>query len=275
MSDSPTVAPADLIGRPLFWPLAHLLGAYPHALPDAPSLNAALRRHVPGLLVGAGHDLSFVAPEACAEPDAGYEARIHRHGQVLTRSDNWHDFFNALVWLAFPLAKAALSRRHMASLAEQAQAGSRERGRLRDALTQFDECGIAVLASDGSLLEALRQHRWQEVFWLRRAELAEKMRFVVFGHGSYDQLRAPFFGLCAKAVYLEVAPDWLARPWPQQAADLDGRLADWLSRDVGQPADLKPLPLLGIPSVTPDNQTADYYADTRQFRPLRRQVVNS
>jgi hypothetical protein len=37
-----------------------------------------------------------------------------------------------------------------------------------------------------------------------------------------------------------------------------------------KPKDFHPLPLLGIPGATPDNEFSTYYDDTRQFRPLRR-----
>jgi hypothetical protein len=33
-------------------------------------------------------------------------------GEVATRPGNRHDFFNALIWLAFPRSKAAINRRH-------------------------------------------------------------------------------------------------------------------------------------------------------------------
>mgnify|MGYP000420307001 CR=1 FL=1 len=47
---------------------------------------------------------------------------------------------------------------------------------------------------------------------------------------------------------------------------LTGTSADYLRCT---PRDLQPLPLLGIPGATTENETATYYADTRQFRPAR------
>ena len=38
-------------------------------------------------------------------------------------------------------------------------------------------------------------------------------------------------------------------------------------------ASLVPLPLLGIPGLTPASECADYYRDTRQFRPRRQPVL--
>ena len=56
-----------------------------------------------------------------------------------------------------------------------------------------------------------------------------------------------------------------------QVAAADALLAADLSsgRDLA-PNDLQPLPLLGIPGVTPENADPAYYDDTWQFRPGRR-----
>jgi hypothetical protein len=117
----------------------------------------------------------------------------------------------------------------------------------------------------------LRAHAWKELFWQRRAQVAREMRFFVFGHATWDQLRAPFVGLTAKAVFLEVEASWLAWPLPQQVIDVDVRLAALFSQPDAhaRPRDFQPLPLLGIPGVTAENVDPAYYDDTRQFRPKR------
>jgi len=64
---------------------------------------------------------------------------------------------------------------------------------------------------------------------------------------------------------------WLALPRPARQRETDAWLAARLTdplRPFGN-ADLSPLPLLGIPGVTPDSEVSDYYRDTRQFRPKR------
>ena len=58
---------------------------------------------------------------------------------------------------------------------------------------------------------------------------------------------------------------------PARQAEADAWLAGRLA-DPDRPFDktaLSPLPLLGIPGVTADSERADYYRDTRQFRPPR------
>ena len=244
----------------LFGPLAPLLEQIPFA-PDSAALAALAQACA--VRTQRGMPVSFVPPQ---DDGLAYEARIWASGAVETRPDNWHDFFNALVWLTFPCAKAALNARHARVLAKLGELAD-GRGRERDAMTHFDECGIVVVSSDASLLELVRGFRWRELFWARRADLAGALSCFIFGHATYEQLLAPFRGLTAKAVLYEVSEDWLRRPLPEQLADLDRRLADELAAGAhADPRDLHPLPLMGFPGVTPDNESATYYDDSWQFR---------
>lgn len=257
--------PSDQAGFPspggLFAPLAPLLARIPFS-PDLAALNHLastidLRTH-------RGLPIAFVRT-----PDDGleYEARIWTNGQVATRPGNWHDFFNALVWLAFPRAKAALSGRHMGCMGGDGA----PRGTARDALTHFDECGLVVLSSQVELLDLLRGFRWRELFVERRAAVIERMRFVVFGHATYEALLQPFRGLTAKAILLADDAGLSARPPEELPAALDARLADILASGAyARPRDFQPVPLLGIPGVTAESENPAYYDDTWQFRPGRR-----
>lgn len=261
------LSPATLAGRPLFETLAPLLASLDAAvLPDAAHLSQLLQTHAPDALSGSGAPIRFVPPP----PDnPGYERHIHQTGEVPTRPDDWHDFFNALAWCVWPHSKTRCNALHLSAMAEQG--GSPGRGRVRDGITQWDECGLLVVSTRPALLEGLARHAWREVFWDARAELLASTRFLVFGHALWDALRAPFFGLCAKAVYRPVDEAWLAQPLAAQQAEADVWLADWLARqgmDLG-PRSLKPLPVLGIPGVVAESADPAYYQDTRQFRPRR------
>jgi len=268
------MAPIDdlrvLALQPLFEPLAaSLRGFGGETLPALAALNALLDGRDLPPQAASGAPIRFVPPGGF---DGGYEERVFARGEVETRTDNWHDFFNALAWLAYPRAKRVLNGRHHAALMVQRAAGRSERGAVRDAVTQFDECGIAVVSADAALLDLLRAHEWKELLWNRRAQLARDMRFFVFGHATWDQLRAPFVGLTAKAVLLDVAADWLAQPIARQVDDIDARLAAIFSQPdaYARPRDFQPLPLLGIPGVVPENAAVAYYDDARQFRPPRK-----
>ena len=102
------------------------------------------------------------------------------------------------------------------------------------------------------------------------------MRFVIFGHATYEQLLKPFRGLTAKAVLHEVSAAWLQMDASAQRAAVD----EWLAADLAsgrytRPRDFQPLPLLGIPGVTPDSEDPAYYDDTWQFRPGRRAAATA
>lgn len=250
-------------GRVLFEPLAPWLAKQSGtAPPSLESLDRFLQAEAVPPLSGGGAPVRFVA---ATNARMAYEAHIFQTGCVPTRPGNWHDAFNALVWVRFPLIKAVLNGRHVA-----ARGGQATRGATRDAATLFDESGVIVACADASLADSLRGHRWREVFVDRRAELDRSVRFIVFGHALYDQLRAPFVGLCGKALY--VALDEPALASPRLLADLDRRIADRLADPafLARPRDLSPLPLLGIPGVTEDNIDPAYYDDPRQFRPPKR-----
>ncbi len=259
----------ELARRPLFEPLRALLeGLTDGGVPDLRELNRSLRLDRAPLAYPGGVSMSFVAPAA---DGLSYEQRVHERGEVATRPGHWHDFFNAAVWAVFPRAKAALNARHYRSPSVQGVSRQEGRGPLRDAATQFDECGIVVASADAALTGGLREHAWKRVFWERRSELIERVQFVVFGHATYDQLRRPFPGLCAKALFIDVPMAWLAQDLDARRAAIDAWLCTLFSDPdrVTGPRDLSPLPLLGIPGVVAENGSADYYDDTRQFRPKR------
>lgn len=251
---------------PLFEPLQRWLEHLPPR-PDAAAV-AELAERFP-IHGENGRRIRFVPPQA---DGLAYECRIWESGEVETRPDNWHDFFNALVWFAFPLTKVAVSARHVRAMTPSGE----PRGTVRDVLTHFDECGIAVLSSQPALLELLRNFEWKQLFVEQRAAVRQHMRFVVFGHATYEALLKPYRGLTAKAILYEVDAAWLEQPLAARLGDLDARLAkDLASGRHARPRDLQPLPLLGIPGLTPDSEDPAYYDDTWQFRPGRRERLKS
>ncbi|MBV8035053.1 DUF3025 domain-containing protein [Roseateles sp.] len=181
------------------------------------------------------------------EPDrpraTGYEQHIAATGRVPTR-DNAHDLFNGLVWLRCPVLKAALNRAHVA--APPAPPG--RRGPMRDALTLLDESGM-LLAAPPELQQALREQDWTALFVTRRA-LWQQARALVVGHALLEKLLAPRPALCARVLLV---------------ADVEApRLPATLC-----PADMPPLPVLGIPGWWAANASREFYADDRVFRPKR------
>ena len=250
---------------PLFAPIASLLQAFAaHAGNDLDALNALARDVVPQPRTSTDQRIHFVHP-LTGQP--AYETKIEASGAVPTRSGNWHDVFNALVWMRFPQTKAQLNTLHVE---ERRQREPRfGRGPVRDAATQFDESGIIVLSSNRGLFALLAERRWSELFWLRRDDVVRSMRFIVFGHGLYDALRAPFYRMCGRAAFVPAHAGLIDAPVIDQCRHADELLAQRfaLRTYYPRPRALMALPILGIPGVCADNENAEYYADAVQFRP--------
>ena len=240
------------------------------AWPDCAALNRALDACAQRPLGGGGKPLRFVGHEARrAAFEDRYEQRIFLRGEVQLRSCNWHDILNALVWLTFPAAKAALNARQYAELLRQRERGAPNRGPAQDALTLFDEGGVIVAAADGALASLLRGREWKELFWRRREQVASRMRFYLFGHALYEKALQPFTGVTGRGVFIEVEMPFFSLPLPSQLADLDARVAAQIAdpRRFVAPRELVPVPVLGVPGWFAGNENEQYYEDAGYFRP--------
>ena len=198
----------------------------------------------------SGKPVCFTPP---GKKDAYYEIKVYETGEVETRPDNLHDYFNALAWLAFPRTKARINAMHAAEMPKEGA----QRGPLRDLLTIFDEGGAIVHCDDALLLRLLRTFRWKELFWEHRGRVLERMRIVVLGHAVLEQALAPWPGITCKAI---VVP---------HAADTDRAACHWLADRArsDSPRLLAPLPIFGYPGWHPDGARPTFYDDTRYFRP--------
>ncbi len=219
----------------------------------------------------SGFPLQLVPPAAAA--NVSYEQRLYVSGELEFREHNWHHLFNVLVWLTFPRAKAALNARHHLALPAGGAGG---RGPVRDALTLFDESGVIVVSADAELLDMIRGFRWKPLFWERRAEVIAGMDFLLFGHALGEKALAPYKGITGRGLLLEVDRDFLALPSAERLAQIDRRVALWISdpQVLRHNHELAPLPVLGVPGWCADNEQSAYYEDRDHFRPgrLRRQL---
>jgi hypothetical protein len=267
--------PDCLERSPMFEPLRAAAPTRGAAWPAPGELQRALDARVPPVRNARGMPLSLVPPGARRGGIGGkYEARVFLEGALQVRPGDWHDYFNVLAWLAFPRAKAALNARHHAELERQRAAGEHNRGPTQDALTLFDEGGAIVAASDDGLLALLREWRWKELFWERRAELAARMRFFVFGHALYEKARRPFLGITSRGILLEVEPGLMTAPLSEQVAEVDARAASWIS-DPGRlkgTRELAVVPILGVPGWHPHNNRESFYDNADYFRAARRKT---
>lgn len=222
-----------------------------------------------------GLPLQFVPSEGPRRRglDSQYEVGIFRSGCVPTRSRNLHDLFNALAWITFPKTKALLNRLHYGVLA--ACSGGREgtpgRGTARDVLTLFDEGGVIVACGEPELADLLRSFRWKTLFWTRRKDVRRAMHCLVFGHAIHEKSLEPYKGVTAKALILDVSPDFLCMPLEEKIAQLDARVARYFEApaSLASTRTLAPLPVYGIPGWNPANESEGYYDDPEVFRPGR------
>ncbi|STB69314.1 Protein of uncharacterised function (DUF3025) [Chromobacterium violaceum] len=253
----------DYLSHPLYRPTRRFLPALA-GWPDQAGYDALLARaRAAGAPLPAG--LRFVCG---LEPDGYYETHIGATGEVPTRAENWHDWFNALAWLAWPRSKAALNRRHVRAIGR----GEVKRGPLRDAATLLDECGIVVATADPQLGQLLDDMRWQALFIERRQDWGRRIAAFTLGHALMETGLAPHIGWCGKALIVEVDEDFFGRDEDEQTARLDAQLAARLDDDafLASPRALCPLPLLGIPGWWPDNEDPAFYDNADYFRPTRR-----
>ena len=190
--------------------------------------------------------------------DEPYEARIARTGRVPTRS-NLHDFFNALIFLHFPRAKAKLNALQSAAIARD---GIRAvRGAVRDAATLIDENAVLVISDRTDLVDLLRRHDWHALFQDQRAAWKSHVKVVAFGHALLEKLVRPYKAATAHALHV-------ALPSSSQMHVIDGWIAAALDEQLS-PSRLMPLPVLGIPGWWVPNESPDFYADLAVFRPAK------
>lgn len=265
--------PAALLQSPLFAPLQPVLGRLEtQEFPTLNDFNNLLARDQATISVKSGHGLRFVPQELGRLGfEAQYEPRCYLTGEVQTRPENWHDLFNALVWMTFPKAKAAINRRHYLALANQSGSGDSQRGRVRDMATLLDESGVIVVTANAELAELLRSFHWKDLFWQHREQVSEEMGFYIFGHGLYEKAQQPYVGMTGQGLILDVPPEFFGRTLQQRLDFLDERIAEYLDEPAHclSPRELHPVPLLGIPGWSEENKRADYYENTSYFRPGR------
>ena len=197
-----------------------------------------------------------VQDEALLVDGFHYEQRIAL-GRIATREQNWHDLFNAMVWARYPAIKRALNAqqcRHIAAM------GASQRNRAQAALTQFDETGVIVRVRDAGLLSAWNRHEWSVLFNPAQWHEGDIAVCALIGHALMEQALLPERLLVGKCLVV-VGDDDVACVSAVAVAIEGGTL-------LSDPAELRPLPLAGIPGWHVA-QDAAFYHSADYFRPLR------
>lgn len=219
-------------------------------------------------------------------PGVAYESFISCTGRVPTR-DNLHDFFNALVWLIYPLAKARLNAAQSQEIArvaasavpaalpphrsalptDAAAAGARVRGALRDRATVFDENAALLVTSEASVEAALREHDWQQALVMHRADFGGSCEVRLFGHALMEKLVSPYKAITAHVWKLTVERGFFILDETEKSRQVDALLSRKVEQDLLTTAPMA-LPVLGVPGWWPLQDRA-FYDDPAVFRPKR------
>lgn len=252
--------------HPAFAPLAHIGASIADAVEQGADLRDTLNAHpaASAIRTSGGQALRFI-PQDALPVGAAYEAHIAATGEVPTR-DNLHDFFNALIWLHWPCAKAALNARQARAIAGDGIRAAR--GTVRDAATLFDENALIFLHAEDAPERSLTAFGWQHLFVEGRAAWGETCAVLPFGHALLEKLVTPYKSITAHAWPVRVASLETDR------ASLDAALADTLLDAELTTRDFRPLPVMGIPGWCSANEDIAFYSDTTVFRPGRRAAAN-
>jgi hypothetical protein len=199
-------------------------------------------------------------PQSALPAAMAYEQFICETSQVPTR-DNLHDFFNGLCWMRFPETKKKLNA---LQATEIALAGVQQvRGRVRDALTVFDE-NAAFFSAPQPLWDALMTRDWRLLF-IELRPLWRQAQLVLFGHALIEKLVYPRKPITAHVYRVPAAIDSVAI----SCSELDAWVAADLSADKLASKPFAPLPVLGVPGWWPENENFSFYDDAQVFRPRR------
>ncbi len=178
---------------PLFEPVrawAPAFARFTQGWPDLEVYQQLLAAQPEPILTRSGRALKVVAQDGRPQRfEEHYAPRIYMTGELQTRRENWHDFFQFLSWLMFPQTKAVINALHVRQ-AEARRASGADVGRrtpLENLLSLFDEGGAVVIASDASQLRLIREFNWKTLFWERRVEVAQSLRCISFGHALYEK----------------------------------------------------------------------------------------
>ena len=200
--------------------------------------------------------------------EMGYEERIYKKGIISTREQNWHDLFNAFIWMLFPKTKVLLNTLHIQELEQQP---GKKRTPARDAITHLDESGIIIASSSADLLDALKDHQWHDLFVQSRHLWWQDIGAFVFGHGMYEKAFKPFTGFTGKAYCLKIEDNFFQNDKQTQYRILDQLLCDDIRKKnaLSDSRHLSPLPILGVPGWSKDNEDPRYYENRAYFRSKR------
>ena len=240
--------------------------------PGLTDFNQLLIDRYEGLTSASGSLLQFVEQSgkpACLE--AEYEVRIFISGEIQTRLENWHDYFQVLVWNTFPKTKVSINKHHATSICNRHINNKLDRrSSSENALTLFDECGAIIVCSDHSLIDLIKGHAWKKLFVDHKNEFGRSLKCFVFGHAMFEKALKPYIGMTVHAIILSVDTDFFNYDESRQINLIDDLAMHHFNNaktiDTNM---LQPFPLLGIPGWYKGNEAHSFYDNKQYFRDKR------
>lgn len=236
---------------------AHDFAQYPR-WPSLSELQQGLDLVYPDLCSEFGTPIKFV-PQA-RKPQTfedEYEVRIFQRGEIQTRHENWHDFFNALIWMNYARIKQRVNALHYRAMLKRVQVNQLNRNRMENKLTHFDECGAIIISSQVKYLDWIRNRQWKKLFYENRNVWQNGLYCFLFGHALFEKLLNPYIGLCAHALLFACEREAIDK---QNVEDM---VLSQLESVLRHP--LQPFPLLGVPGWY-KQQDEEFYAQQDYFR---------
>ncbi len=220
--------------------------------------NEHLSSRVNPIKTFSGKTLRCLANEQLHQ---AYEVEIYEKGNLPTRENNWHDYFNFCIWMNFPKTKTMINHIQYTQMKNRVH---KNRTAMENAMTLFDENGLIVLSSNSDLLEMIRQHSWKALFWDHRQEVLRHLKIVIIGHSMYEKFLNPYIGMTGHAILyqLEELNTDLKALDQKIAEDLEGK-------KYQSPRDFQPIPILGYPGWYPENANEYFYENRNYFRDVR------
>lgn len=255
----------------LFWPI---LPAYPDNIknqsswPTLQDYNLMLAKEINNK---NNKPISFVTQnDKCPVFEEEYEPKIYLSGQIQTRLNNWHDFFQVLVWKTFPKTKALLNKFHFDAATIRQQTTKNQRTAIENFVTLFDECGSIVVATDKAILDLVSDFKWQEFFVNNKQNFGKNIECLVFGHAMYEKALSPYIGMTSHCLLFIVEGEYFNLATAEKTEFIDKLVHNYLSQQNNLTTKtLTPLPILGVPGWY-NYQDESFYNNTQYFRTGRK-----
>ena len=197
-----------------------------------------------------------------------YEPRVYLKKELQTRAHNWHDFFNAMIWLRFQKTKKTLNQLHYLKSNKRAKGSNRTK--LESKITQFDECGAILISKNAHLLNLVKNHQWAALFIDNATHFEKDFHCIIFGHAIYEKALRPYTGLTCHCLMIE--DEHILEDVKNDSYNmLDKYLSKiWRQQETLENIKFQPFPLLGIPGYWPV-QDSKFYQNKNYFRPAPQQ----